>query len=300
MNSLIDEFIKSKGYTVGQSGSYKKIIEFDSTDVSKRLFRFLKLHSSFRVVFNSLVKSEYLTLDDIINKGEKLLAYSVTSYVYSGVCECGAILNTPNILDYDYGLPDRVQIQCNKCRGKITIENDRYFPITRPTKNDLFKVLNHAIEFELFEPANTLECINCVQLYPILDPKGTNLTCSQCGNIMNVNTVYTAVKPLMEFIKDKQGYWLEWYIWKQLKRFNPEYGKEIKKDDEVLFDFDVSFLEDDQLTIIECKDTSDVRDLTANLIEISKIADRYVLVSSFKLGQKYLETFQTILGEKFL
>jgi hypothetical protein len=273
MDNSVDEFIESKGYIVGQSGSFKKIFEFDSTKEADLLFSFLKLHPSFRVVFNSLVKSEYLTLDDIINKGEKLLIHSETSYVYSGYCECGAILNTPNIVDYQYELPDGVQIQCNKCRGKISIGIVNYKPITRPTKNDLFKVLNHAILFELFEPANTLECINCVHLYEIPDTTKTNLICPKCENIMNVNTVYTPVKPLMEFIKDKQGYWLEWYIWRQLKDFHPEYGKEIKKDDEVLFDFDVSFLKEGRLIVIECKDTSDVRDLAVNLIEIEKIVN---------------------------
>jgi hypothetical protein len=114
---------------------------------------------------------------------------------------------------------------------------------------------------------------------------------------------YLFDSPINELILNKQGYWLEWYIWKQLKEFNFSLGRRLVTtgdSDKVSFEVDGILINDDQCIILECKDTQDLKDTLPNLPLISRFADKWVLIATKEIRDSDIKKARSILGDKFV
>ena len=122
-----------------------------------------------------------------------------------------------------------------------------------------------------------IECIYCNEFALFDDPKNVNLECPICNHIRYVLPKYILDLTLNEIIEEKQGYWLEWYVWKQLREFNSTLGKILitsGNDDIISFEVDGILIDDGRCIILECKDTGSIEDTLLNLHFINEFADK--------------------------
>jgi NAD-dependent dihydropyrimidine dehydrogenase PreA subunit len=197
-----------------------------------------------------------------------MLEVSDTSFIYIAECDCEAPLDKPNIINTNFKLPNGKEITCYKCGTINRITKSTYKPIFEFSYYDFIKFINKTNEHGIFLFGNVMECIYCDDVDFLTRPSRVNLRCPRCKNIRYVTPKYVFDFILSEVIEDSHGYWLEWYVWRQLKKYNPLLGRVLIKSqngETISFEIDGAFIHDGKCVVIECKDTSDLQDTIQNL-----------------------------------
>lgn len=306
MNPLIKQIrdsLSTKGFTIKNGDSQKIIKNFENSKFSDLLWDFFRIHPSNRVLFNSIVKTgnPLINPQDLQEKLNNLYKYAKTSSIYYAKCRCGALLDRPNIIENSYSLPQDKEIYCTSCGVKHNLIENNYFPLHSITVTDIIKLLNKLKASKIFSQILYLQCIYCTHPNEtVSDSHNIDIECPNCKNnrILNQNFINIGCHDL---IKDKQGYWLEWYAWRQLESYNAVNSKKFSEiETKFEFEVDVCFVYNDELILIECKDTTDLRDSLVNLHLINKIASKYFLITTMDINPKHISQFRTDLGDKFI
>ncbi|MFA4878101.1 MAG: hypothetical protein WC586_11880 [Methanoregula sp.] len=306
MDKKVDLFFKSKGYKVKKSSSAKIIEKFEKGPVANALYEYLILHPSCRVFFNTLRKDPndfFIDPMTFLTDFQQMLKISDTSFIYIANCICGAPLDKSNITNNDFNFPLNKQITCHKCDTTNNITENSYKPFFEIKPNDFLKFINLAYESGLFLFNNALECIYCNEFELLDDPKAINLECPICNHIRYVLPKYILDLTLDEIVKERQGYWLEWYVWRQLREFNSTLGKVLitnEDEDEIAFEVDGIIIENSQCILIECKDTGTIEETLPNLPFINEFADKWVLVATKNIKNSEITKARRILKNKFV
>jgi hypothetical protein len=295
-------YLLNKGFKVKNGSSHKFIQSFIKSWKADNLFGFLKLHPSNRAFFNSVVKSGNVLIDpsSIHEKLRQFYEISKTSSVYVSKCSCGAYLDRRYLFLDNFELPSEKQVSCPNCSRVHILHKTDYEPVYDITFNDLIKLLNKNVDFYMFLKLMLLECIYCNSPDEgVTNPEKVNLLCKNCHQIRVFKQNYYS-SSYSDLIVNKQGYWFEWYVWRQLKDMDAIYSQQItEKSTNFEFDVDVCLMRNGELLIIECKDTKDVQDTLANLHLINKVASKFFLVSTQDINKKQLAQIKSTLGEKF-
>jgi hypothetical protein len=311
LKTPLEDSLVSRGYKVKKSESAKIIEKFNNKKESAFLLNYLKLHPSCRVLFNILKNSEtpFIEPMNYLSAFQENLELSNTSFMYLAECSCGAPLDKPNISNMDFKLPSKKEITCHKCDKINKITPEKYKPFFKIKYNDFIKFLNKANEYGLFYSNNVLECFYCDDiefLGDLSDVKlisDVKLKCPDCGKIRYISPKFLFDAFLAEIIQSNQGYWLEWYLWNQLKNYNFETGKIlIKKEngESIAFEIDGGFIHNNKCIVFECKDNDDLKDTIQNLHFINEFTDKWVLVTTKKLKDSQILRVKSILKNKFV
>ncbi len=297
----VKQELENRGYSISYSNSNKVVKSFDNAPMAKKLLKFLSLHSSCRVVFNAYIKTPDYSLTTIADKLPDLLEAAKTSFIYSANCRCSTILDSPNIADDKFKLPKKKDITCNKCGAKNEIKTADYKPLyrsqTRDFSKEVSKVLFKATEYKLLEQIVSSECYYCGYVETPKDNKKVDLYCPKCNRLRRTDIVFSPIGVLKDFIKDQQGYWLEWFVWNKLKHFGAEQGIIISKK-KAKFEFDIVLLKGDKIIAVSCKDT-EPEDFVKKLPFIKNIISKFVLVTTAKsYNSDALNSAKKILGRK--
>lgn len=304
LENSVAEALKKRGYSYKNGDSSKKILNFEKSNISQPLFEFLQLHPACRSLFNVMVKADDLTVESILPKLNDVFKQSNTSFLFSAKCKnCGLVLTVPNISEYDFNFPAEFEMHCPKCHKKVKITKEIYEPIFPISKNDLHKVFHQiTLNFNFLYVERVYECIWCDNSFNVItDVNKIELECPACHHEREISRVFSFDKKIQTLVKDKQGHWLEWYIWKQLKSVNAECGLNLAdlKDPSNNCEIDVCLSKDDKLVVIECKDSDDFRKTIENLDLFGKIADKYYLICTKKVQERQLRPFKSLLKHKF-
>lgn len=281
---ILDE-LKLKGYTVKLSPSNKITKNFDKNDLAQKLQDFLLLHPSCIAVFDAYVKSGEYSLNDIASKIKNLLKEMDTSFIFLAECSCGNILDAPNIATENFLIPSDKKVTCHSCGKEKTLQESDYYPDfqfkTRDCVKEIYKVLMVAKEKGLFDIAIQKECYTCGQSEGVRegDEKKVDLICSKCGKISNVVSSFIPKEPLEKLIRDRQGYWLEWFIYRLLKNEDSEVGVEIREKEGLKYEADIALYKDSKIILISCKD-SDAEKNDIKLELIKDVADKFIIVTT--------------------
>ena len=128
-NDINNVLIKKKIF-YKKSESSRIVDEFDKSKSSKILWKFLCKHRSCRVVFNALIKSGLVELEEARNKLPNLLQLSRTSFIFLCKCKnCQQMLDRPNIANIGYKIPNKKEISCPKCSTKNIFTSKDYEPL---------------------------------------------------------------------------------------------------------------------------------------------------------------------------
>jgi hypothetical protein len=306
MDKTVELFFKSKGYKVKKSASAKLIEKFETKLIAEDLYEYLRLHPSCRVFFNTLRKNPndpFIDPMTFLKDFQQMLKLSNTSFIYQANCSCGAPLDKPNISNNTFTLPPNKQITCYKCNQTNDITQKSYKPFFDINSNDFLKFFNLAYENGLFLSDSVLECIHCNRFGLVNDPKNVNLECPICNNIRYVLPKYILDLTLGKILEEKQGYWLEWYVWKQLKEFNFTLGKILitsEDTEEIAFEVDGILIGKGRCLILECKDTDSLKDTLPNLHFINEFADKWILIATKNIKDSEITKAKRILKNKFV
>ena len=138
------------------------------------------------------------------------------------------------------------------------------------------------------------ECFECNNQIVEESSKKLSLKCKDCSKLAYVSMQVFPNKEIKELLKDRQGYWLEWYVWRLLKdKYVVEIGVMVNKK----YEADLVVIHNKKKIFIECKDTSDTA--LMNLHEIKKDFDYFILVSTCNYKAAHKENAKKILGKKF-
>jgi len=300
MQPSLQNILKEKGYSAKSSPSHKIVNKFDNEELSPLLLDFLKLHRSCRVVFNAYAKTPDYSFSTLASKLPDLLEAAQTSFIYEAKCTCSAILDSPNIAAFDFKLPDKTTITCSSCRKIRYLTAKDYKPLFRPLTRDLsrevYKVLSVAYKAKLLDLTVSTECYNCGNTFTPDDEENVSLRCPACKEFNMTNIVFTPAGSLFDLLKDHQGYWLEWFVFNQLKKHNPEQGILVSKGKKSA-ELDVAFVRNNQLVAVECKDT-DPTSAIRKLAFAKGFVDKYVLVTtSLTFNNDVVDSALEIFGE---
>ena len=276
-----------------RSESGKRIIKFEKSISSNDVFRFMSLHPSVRVAFNSFLKTQFENSEKAIEPLKNLLEQSKTSLVFEAKCTCGNFLSNHHVYGFlDEKFPKK--IRCPICKKNTSLKREDFKPTFDICLKDFFETFFRG-QPNIFTISPIKECFNCGSFEIISSDKKLNSFCSNCKQLIYISMQILPCDDLKEFIKDGQGYWLEWYVWKLLKeRYVCDVGIKIGNMPEA----DLILIKGSKKIFIECKDRSD--DPLINLQDIKKEFDYYILISTKKYKESYVKSAKHILKKKFV
>lgn len=282
-----------------RSEAGKKIISFEESDASNKLFNYLSSHQSIRIVFSSLIKSGFFEFPEIDVVWEKLseqFKENNISLVYQLKCrKCEHILEKFHVLD-----KKKIEIKynyCSECKHRNKIIESDFIPDFELNLDDFLRILLYGCKMEVLTPVHLFVCLKCSKTVQIKSKLKD--ICPNCKNYRYLTSVFAPFyEELQDFVKSKQGYWLEWYIWKLLKK-KYEIGINMKTK-ESFFECDILVLKESKKIIIECKDTNNDNHFINKLSYINKIADKYIFVTTQTPNKDLLNTMQEIFKEKLV
>ena len=291
INPKVSSFF-TKGH-LKRSESGKKILTYEKSKSATNLFKFISFHPSIRASFNAMVKADFISLEKALSYLTNLLEQTKTSLVYEAKCSCGNILEKPHIYTLsDFKFPK--SISCPKCKQLNNLKFDDYNPCSQIDLKDLLKALYKG-DSDVFSISPIKECFVCGHQSIENSSKKLSLKCSKCSKLSYVSMqVFVSYEELNELLKEKQGYWLEWYLWKILKeKFDSEVGIMVNKK----YEADLIINNNKKKIFVECKDTADSP--LMNLHDIKKDFDYYILVSTFNYKKAHLDNAKKTLKKKF-
>jgi phage FluMu protein Com len=292
---ILRDTLNKRGTNVNSSDSANKVLQFEKSPYSTALYDFLKRHKVNRIVFNSLVKQGIINPSSL-KEVKELLMSSELSLVYLVACKsCNNLLERVHILNADFS---KKQSSCPSCTSINHIYPKDYKPdYENLTSEDLWRCLLELCQNKLYSQVVYSRCLNC-------KPKSNQSTdknvCAKCGKVCLITTeLVTLDKQLDELVKSRQGYWLEWYVWRLLRsKFkNGEPGIILKSQGkEGQLDVVVCFK--NKIIAIECKDGLNT-DFIQKLHWIKKYIDGFILIATEKMKDDVIKTAKQIMGRKF-
>ncbi len=283
-----------------RSESGKIILKFDKSESSDKLFKFLSFHPSIRVAFNSMIKAEFISVEKALPYLQGLLQNAKTSFVFEANCSiCNNILDRPHIYNlFDEDITKPKSITCSKCKKVNNLKIADYNPNMNIDLKDLLKSLYRG-EGNGFSIAPVKECFECghQSIEEIPNSGRINLYCEECDSLAYLSAQVFPHQDLNILVKDKQGYWFEWFLWRLLKEeFSSDVGLLIEGKSK--YDADIIVIKNGKKILIECKDTDD-DSFIKKLHQIKKDFDYYLLISTCKIHVDSIRTAQNILKKKF-
>lgn len=306
---LISSLALAKGFTVSRSGSGKKVKKFQETQASQILFDFLKTHVSLRAFFNSLVKSgASLDLDQLSDDIPDFFKRVNSSFTFEVLCKsksCKKSIETINLVDYMFVLPQNKDHSCD-CGKKNSLSAKDYQPMFNPKLDAIRKCLMFGETKGLFGMTYSATCVNCSETFPLNLSKTleSELSCQNCKQHLWLSTSNILDSEVLGLIrkpgsKDPDGTWLEWYVWNLLKG-NGEVQAGLQfNDGKNNFEADVVVAINNQLIIIECKDTSTEK-VFPKLSVVANVADYYVLVTTYDVPPSSWDSIEKIMSKNCL
>jgi len=299
MNSKIQKTLDKRQLKLVFDGNRRIISNFIEDKTSNQVLKFLTIHRSYRVLFNAIVKSNWLDLSLIREAFSQLSKESGCSIVYEASCNCGRLSDNPIILKKPQKTTFEKSITCKTC-GEINLDFSKYNPVYDVSQSSILKVLSIGKKMGFLENFVSANCFNCQETRPFLY-NTEKIKCKKCGELRNITVgFFPSSLNLQVLVKDQQGYWLEWYVYELLrKKFPTEYGL-IYKEDSSPTNIDILCLKNDELWAIECKDTSDVADFIKNARTLKKLADKVCLLVTKNIDEKSMDTVKQLLKDKFV
>jgi Zn finger protein HypA/HybF involved in hydrogenase expression len=305
LNKEIKAALQSRSISAKISNAGKIVRKFDSSNASKSLFDFLRLHPSCRVAFNAMVKSGLIDLESALIKLDSLSKAAETEFRVAAKCRrCEKILDIPYLADSNFRIKEEKHITCPNCNTSNTLTSSSYVPFREFKKPALIRVLKKGEEIGLFNPSVTVQCLICdFTEYPSQkDTFNLNLKCPKCGAVREALLQYVPAysDEIKSLMRDDQGYWLEWYVWKLISNtFPAEPGLKLSKNNQTL-EADVVCLAKKKLSIVQCKDSPDAGDFLKKISLMNEIADKVLLVTTTSIHPDVLATAKNVLGKKFI
>ncbi|MBA7654662.1 hypothetical protein ES703_62544 [subsurface metagenome] len=299
VNSKIQKILDERKIKLLFDKNRNKISDFIKDDSSNKVFNFLTVDKSRRVLFNAIVKSDWLDASSIRKALVNLFEHSNCSIVYEATCRCGAYSDTPIITRRISKAMFKKTITCKKC-GEIKLDFSKYKPVFDVSEDIILKVLRIGKKMGFLDNYVSANCFVCQETRPFLWRKG-KINCKKCGELRNITVgFYPSSMELQNLIKNQQGYWLEWYVYELLRRkFPTEYGL-IYKENSLSTNIDILCLKNNELWVVECKDTSDVADFIRNISTLKNIGDKICLLTTKNIDQKSLDTIKQLLNDRFV
>ncbi len=278
------------------NGDRKLISKFSKDKTANGLLNFLKIHKSYRVLLNAIVKSNWIDLNAIKKNLKNLLEYSDCSFVYEAACKCGASSDTPTILRKFSENSFKKRISCRDC-GEIKLDFSKYSPLFDVSDNSILKILCIGRKKGFLGDNLLAECFWCDST----DQFSKTLKCRNCKEWRNILVRFYPLSPALdELLKDSHGYWLEWYVFEILRRSFPSDFGMLFKENGTIANIDVICLNKKSVWVIECKDTSDISGFLKNAESLKKVGDKVCLLSTHTIDEKSLKAAKKLLGRKFV
>lgn len=275
-----------------RSDSGGKILTYEKSKSANSLFDFISSHPSIRASFNSMVKADFASLEKATSYLPNLLKQSETSLLYEAKCPCEQILERPHI----YSLRKTKfpkSITCINCKKVNNLKLSNYTPYYDVDLKDLLKAFYLGNEL-VFTISPIKECFECGNQTVEESSKKLSLKCKDCSKLAYVSMQVFPNNEIKELLKERQGYWLEWYVWRLLKdKFITDIGVTINKK----YEADLIVVDKNKKIFIECKDTSD--SALVNLHEAKKDFDYFVFISTYNYKNVHIENAKKILKKKF-
>jgi ssDNA-binding Zn-finger/Zn-ribbon topoisomerase 1 len=299
LNNEIQNILDERRIKLVFDSNRRIVTDFLNDRSSQRVFNFLTTNGSWRVLFNAVVKSDWLDSSSIRKAFSELSKESKCSIVYEATCRCGAHSDTPIITRKISKAMFKKTITCKKC-GEIKLDFSKYKPVSDVSEDSILKILRIGKERGFLDYNVSAYCFVCQETLPF-SPSGEKIKCPKCGELRKITVgFFPSSLKLQSLVKNQQGYWLEWYVYELLrKRFPTEYGL-IYKENGSATNIDILCLKNNELWVIECKDTSDVADFIKNISTLKKMGDKVCLISTNNIDKKDLDTIKQLLKDKFV
>lgn len=303
LNQTLQNLLKKKGCKFKNHDSKRIIESFEKMSVSDKLFKLINKDPSFRVIFNYLIKTGFLTTDKTELCGT--LKFSKTPFLFEAKCKkCGNILDRPNVVDSRF--KKSKQISC-ECGTKNSLKSKDYSPVYEVSDIDLKKILDHWVSKGVFEVAYELLCQNC-DFKDYARKSTIDVGCPKCKDLLDISkkylpTQFEEMKNLSMIScagKPGQGYWLNWYIWKILKNnFATETGVLVIKNNDN-FEADILLSFKNKLCLVDCKDSADIKGFINKCSIIKDVVDKVFFVHTCELNPGSLKAVKNILKTKLV
>ena len=305
MNSLnpeIEEALKKRNIRLLQDKN-KIITDFLNSNekTAEKVYKFITIHPSYRALFNAIIKAGWIDVDNIKTKVSELNKEANTSICMEAHCNCDTISDYPIIRARTKSSDFNKKLTCKNC-GDIKFDISKYSPVFEVHEDIILQTLAYGRKMGFLEDMLTSHCFKCKKTTQIIAPKTSRkIKCSKCKEYLSVTPAFYPLDiNLDEISKDKQGYWLEWFVYELLKRkFPTDFGL-VFDENATKTNIDVICLHNDKIWAIECKDTDDVRNFTRNMDQLNKVADKVCLVTTKKVDEKTLKMIENHLKEKFI
>jgi hypothetical protein len=277
--------------TLRHSDSGKKLIQFEKSDFADGLFNFLQIHPSTRVCFGALVKADFVSDEKVPDKLISLLKNSETSLLFEAKCKCGVSIEKPHVYDLlEMNFPRT--LSCAKCKQKNFLEGADYNKCYQIDIKDFNKIFYKG-HSSVFSISPIKECFFCGNLKIIEGSRKFNVVCPKCHNLAYISMQIFPFAELKNLVKEKQGYWFEWYVWRLLKKYSTAVGVLFNNK----FEADIVVVNNKKKIFIECKDSTSEE--LSHLHEIKKKFDHYLLISTGNYKKACRDNAKEILGRKF-
>lgn len=275
-----------------RSESGKKVLLYEKSKSANSFFDFVSFHPSIRAAFNSMVKAEFISLERGSKHLRKLLEHSKTSLVYEAKCDCGQLIERPHIYDLlKTNFPK--SMTCIKCGRVKNLTFEDHKPFYEIESKNLLKALFVGNK-TAFTISPMVECFECNVQVVKNEPEELNLICDKCGKPTYISMQVFPYAELDDLLKDRHGYWLEWFVWRLLKeKHTLEVGVKVGNK----YESDLIIIHNGKKIFVECKDASDSPLL--NLHNIKKDFDYYLLISTSIYKKAHLDGARELLNEKF-
>lgn len=280
-----------------RSNAGKIILNFESSETSNNLFKFLKFHLSMRLILSALIKSRF-DLDDAWEKLNKIIEKQKISFMKSATCHsCNELIETLHILDDKTHLTH--SISCPHCSTKNILSSKDYIYVINPYFENFIRVLLYCCKLKILSQNYVYNCFKCGSIFATKENEKLKSICPKCKEYLYLSTQFFPLYEEFENLtKDENGYWLDWYVWRLLDK-KGEIGVEVISDKNH-FECDIIKLIRNKRVIIECKDTNNDDHFLSKLASIKKVCDFYVLVSSVEIKQDTINTIEEIMDSKFI
>lgn len=278
-------------FDLKRSSSGERVLTYEKSKCANNLFKFISSHPAIRASFNSMVKADFASLEKATSYLPNFLKQSETSLLYEAKCSCEQILERPHIYNLQKTKFPK-SITCINCKKVNNLMIGDYSPYYDIDLKDLLKVF-YLGDKSVFTISPIKECFKC-GTQTVESSNKLSLKCKDCSKLAYISMQVFPNKEIKELLKDRQGYWLEWYIWRLLRdKYAVEIGITINKK----YEADLIVIHNNNRIFIECKDTSD--SALMSLHEIKKDFDYFIFVTTCNYKNAHLDNAKKILKKKF-
>ena len=212
INPQISSFFPK--FELKHSNAGEKIITYEKSKSANDLFEFIRFHPSIRASFNSMVKADF-SLEKASSYLPNLLKQSEASLLYETKCSCGQMLERSHIYDLKKTKFPK-PISCHNCKKVNNLNLNDYTLCYDVDLKDILKAfyLGNKSVFTIYP---IKECFECRKQNVEDSTKKISMMCKECSKLAYLSMQVSWNEDLKELLKERQGHWLEWYVWRLLK-----------------------------------------------------------------------------------